>query len=81
MTISYELSSPAETQVAIRMGGRVVRRLSTGRAAATGVNQFVWDMRDDQGRTLPAGAYLLEIMARSPEGDQTRTAAPILITR
>jgi hypothetical protein len=81
MTISCELSGAAELRMEIRQGGRIVRRLAAGRAVASGVSQFVWDQRDDQGRVLPAGAYTLQITARTPEGEQTRAAVPILLTR
>ncbi len=81
LTISYELSAPAETRLEIRQAGRIVRHLAPGRAAASGVNQAVWDMRDDQGRILPAVPYALEITARTPEGEQTRSVMPLLITR
>lgn len=81
VSISYELSAPAETQVAIRQAGRLVRRLASGRAAASGLNQAVWDRKDEQGRILPAGAYTLEITARTPEGEQTRSIVPLLLAR
>lgn len=82
ITISYELTGPAETLVEIRSGtGRLVRHLAAGRAATTGINQMVWDMKDDQGRGLPAGPYMLHITARAPEGDIAHSVVPVLITR
>jgi hypothetical protein len=82
MTISYELTTAAETAVEIRLGNRVVRHISaSGRAADTGVNQLVWDLKDDQGRALPGGAYTLQVTARTLEGEQTRSIVPLLVTR
>ena len=81
LTLQYELSSPPETQGVVMQGGRVVRRPAPGRAAETGGNQVVWDTRDDQGRTLASGPYTVQITATTPEGEQTRSITPILLTR
>ena len=81
MTITYELTQSAVANLEIRLGGRVVRHLSTGRAAGSGVNQTVWDLRDDAGRSLPGGVYALEITAESDAGERTRTITPLQITR
>ena len=81
ITISYELTGSAETTVEIQRAGRTVRRLAQGRAASAGVNQMVWDLKDDQGRALPAGQYTLQVTARTPEGEQTRQVVPLLMSR
>jgi hypothetical protein len=80
-TISYELTGAAETTVQISGGGRVVRHLVVGRAATVGVNQVVWDLRDDQGRGLASGTYLIEVQLRTADGRQTRAIVPQIITR
>jgi hypothetical protein len=81
-TIHYELSADAQTTVNIRLNGSIVRHLtSTGRAASAGVNQIVWDMRDDKGIGMPGGAYTLEITAQTSEGERTRSILPVVITR
>jgi len=81
VTLGYELSGAAETSIEVRLNGRIIRRLSTTRAAGTGTNQLVWDARDDSGRSVPAGAYSVQITARTPEGDTTRAIVPLLLTR
>lgn len=81
VTVSYELTVAAETQVQVRLAGRVIRHVAQGRAASEGVNQLVWDGRDDSGRVMSAGTYLLEVTARTPDGEQTRSIAPIILTR
>lgn len=81
VSIAFELSEAADTLVEIRLGGRIVRRIAQGRAASIGLNQMVWDMRDDKGRTLAAGAYTLQITARGNNGDQTRMVVPMLVSR
>ena len=80
--IRYELSADAQTTVEIRLGGSVVRHLTaSGRAAQAGTNQIVWDLRDDHGRGLPGGPYILEITAKNTEGERTRSILPVVITR
>ncbi len=80
--IHYELSSDAQTIVNIRLNGNVIRHLTaSGRAASAGVNQIVWDLRDDKGIGMPGGPYTLEISAQTAEGERTRSILPIIITR
>ena len=81
MTVAFELSAAAETTVEIQLNGRSVRRLTQGRAASVGTNQMLWDLKDDQGRSLPGGLYRISVTARTPEGAQTRQIIPALITR
>ena len=81
MTISYELTADAEANIEILSAGRTVRHLVMGRAVTAGVNQMLWDLKDDQGRGLGTGTYLVSITARTPDGEQTRQVVPLLLTR
>ena len=51
------------------------------RAISAGVNQMLWDLRDDRGISLPGGTYTLEVTAHTTEGDVTRAVTPLLLTR
>ncbi len=81
VTIAFEMSQGAETSVEIRAAGRVVRHLSIGRAVSAGINQMLWDLRDDRGIALSGGTYTLEVTAHTSEGDVTRAVTPLLLTR
>ncbi|HLJ55934.1 MAG TPA: FlgD immunoglobulin-like domain containing protein [Chthonomonadaceae bacterium] len=81
MTVAFETTTDAEATVEIQLGGRTVRHLAQGRAVTAGVSQFVWDGKDDQGRGLPGGSYLINVTARTAEGAQTRQIIPALVTR
>ena len=81
VTIAFELSGDAETSVEIQLNGRAVRKLSQGRAISSGTNQMVWDLKDDKGRALPGGQYLINVTAKTTEGAITRQVVPVLITR
>jgi hypothetical protein len=61
--IEYDLPGRAETSVIIRNpAGRVVRTLDRG-IREQGMNRAVWDGRDDSGRAVSSGIYLVELSA------------------
>jgi hypothetical protein len=41
----------------------------------------VWNLRDNEGRTVPPGTYRVQIEARDSEGQVARAVRPLLITR
>lgn len=63
------LPHPATVEVdAFSVDGRRVRRLAGGRRPA-GREEIAWDLRDDSGRRVPAGVYLI----RARLGDIVRS--------
>ena len=69
-SIAYTLGSTAPAALTVYdISGRVVRTLVDGIVPA-GEHAVVWDGRDDAGRTVPSGIYLVRI--RSEAGVQTR---------
>uniref|UniRef100_A0A7V2F6K1 Basal-body rod modification protein FlgD n=2 Tax=Rhodothermus TaxID=29548 RepID=A0A7V2F6K1_RHOMR len=48
--------------------GQLVRTIQLGPQAA-GEHELSWDGRDDSGKSLPAGTYILEVTATNAEGD------------
>lgn len=81
ITLGFTLTTEAQTQVQIRAGSRTVRTLSDHRTRSAGLQEFVWDGRDDSGTHLPPGAYTAEITAVGSDGQTARVAVPILIRR
>jgi hypothetical protein len=82
VSISYVLAQDAQTEVTILgADGRVIANLQRGRAATRGVNTVVWNLRDNEGRTVPPGTYRVQIEARDSEGQVARAVRPLLITR
>jgi hypothetical protein len=82
MTVSYDLSGAAQTTATLSLNGRVIRHLaSAGRAAAAGTNQLIWDLKDDAGRSVGTGTYMLQVVAAGDSGEQTRAILPITIVR
>jgi WD40 repeat protein len=80
-TLRFALTAEAHLQVQIRAGGRIVRTLSEGITRSAGLQQVVWDGRDDVGVRLPPGQYLAEIVAMGEDGQLARATVPILMTR
>lgn len=80
--ISYDLTQGATVSTEIRSAsGRVIRRLNPGRADPVGINRILWDGRDDRAIAVPAGAYLVHITARTPEGEVARVVQPVFVVR
>lgn len=79
--IGFTLTDSADVQVQIRSAGRVVRTLTSQAQRSAGSQQVVWDGRDDAGRTLPPGQYLVEITAVNEDGQVARAIAPLVTTR
>ncbi len=64
-TISYTVAIPERVSLVVYDAqGRLVRHLTTG-MCARGSHSACWDARDDAGRRVPAGAYVIRIETES----------------
>jgi hypothetical protein len=80
--IGFDLNQSATVSTEIRgVDGRVIRRLSSGRAATAGTSTLVWDTRDDRAVSVPSGSYMVQITARTPEGESARSFRMITLVR
>jgi flagellar hook assembly protein FlgD len=60
-TLGFALASPGRVVMSVYdPAGRLVRRLVDGHRSA-GPHEVVWDGRDDAGRSLPSGTYLVRL--------------------
>ncbi|HIE51324.1 MAG TPA: hypothetical protein EYP85_06160 [Armatimonadetes bacterium] len=81
MALAYTLSQPARVEVSITsLQGRLVRTLEKNRARGLGTHTAVWDGRDEQGRLVPAGQYLCQVVASTPE-EKVRAVRTLVLTR
>ncbi|MDW8107675.1 MAG: FlgD immunoglobulin-like domain containing protein, partial [Armatimonadota bacterium] len=80
-TIQATLTAPAYAQVQIVAAGRAVRTLSPQFLRSAGILQTTWDGRDDSGRALPPGTYLVQITAQTDDGQVARATIPLILTR
>ncbi|MBI2844316.1 MAG: hypothetical protein HYX78_13020 [Armatimonadetes bacterium] len=81
-TITYNLSADAAVDVRIKNGaGKMVRKLAEGRGITRGISNLSWNYRDDSGKQVAAGMYVVEIVATTPEGEVVRQPRPFLVAR
>ena len=82
IAITYDLSAPASVSAEVRnIAGRVIRGLLAGRDVAAGTQTLLWDARTDSGVKAPAGTYLLQLTARTADGQTVRRICPISAAR
>ncbi|MFM7320466.1 MAG: carboxypeptidase regulatory-like domain-containing protein, partial [Armatimonadota bacterium] len=75
--IAFTMSRAADASVEVStMSGRVIRRFET--RSEQGVESTVlWDGRDLNGASVPAGTYLVNVTARDETGRTARQRVPI----
>jgi hypothetical protein len=79
--INFTLSREGQTTVSIvKANGETVRTL-TSRSAQSGTNSLVWDTRDDAGRSVSPGVYLVQVRSVSDGGEMARAVVAFVITR
>ncbi len=82
VTIAYTLSCAASVDVQIRnISGVLVRTVTTGQLQTAGTNQTLWNCRNDAGRLVPAGRYLVTLTACTDEGQQTNSIMSLTVGR
>ncbi len=75
-TIAFEMARPGGARLLVHaLDGRRVRVLAAGEYAA-GAHTAVWDGRDDDGRQLPSGVYLVAL-----EGGGTVATAKVALVK
>ncbi len=78
-TIAVDLPSAAEVTVRVTdMIGRLVRTLGDG-GEGRGRRHYLWNGLDASGHPVPAGAYIVQVLARERAGEQLRRATCTLL--
>ena len=80
-SIGFTLGKSGQASVSIlKSNGDTVRTLSS-RATNAGQSTVVWDTKDNQGRSVAPGIYLVQVRASSDTGDTARAVVSFVITR
>ncbi|MBM3499296.1 MAG: hypothetical protein FJX74_11570 [Armatimonadetes bacterium] len=80
--ITYSLSAEAAVSARIlNIAGRPVRDLVQDRLQAAGRSTLRWDLRSAAGLPVPNGAYLVELTARSEDGQLARGLSRVSVHR
>jgi len=78
--ISYTLSAAASVQMQIRnISGVMIKQLRQPQISPAGTNTVLWNGRSDRGTRVPAGRYLCEITASSPDTGQVSRAVSSIV--
>lgn len=87
VTINYGLSDQADARIVISDArGRVLRTIDaksgTRAAAGTGTTgTAIWDLKNNQGATISAGSYHIELTVLGSDGQLSRQLRPVVISR
>ena len=70
--VAFSLSRAADVSCEVlNIAGRVVRRQELGHRSGGDVQSAVWNGADDEGTPVPAGRYLIRLVARTDDFRQT----------
>jgi len=77
--VSYTLTAPAQVRLSVSsLSGRTVVELPPVEAPA-GLNTATWEGVDADGRRVPAGTYLIKVLASTEEGDVIQAVRTVQI--
>lgn len=80
--IMVHLTAAAALSVdVVNVAGRVVGRVCAGRVTPAGTSTLLWDGRGPSGAGVPSGRYLVRLVARGPDGQQTQSLVPLVMHR
>jgi hypothetical protein len=80
--LSYTLSRDAQVTVQVRnIAGRVVAQPIAAKPMAAGANVTVWSGRQHSGVVAPPGMYLVRVVARSDDGQETSALMAVTVRR
>lgn len=82
VTIQYSISTNAQVTVRIlNPNGDEVYTALRGRSSDAGTNSVVWNKRDNNGRAVAPGNYIVEILAETADGERARVTRPVIVVR
>jgi hypothetical protein len=80
--ISFVLGQTSAVDVRVlNIAGRPVRTVCRAKEFEAGRNELLWNAQSDNGLRAPNGTYLVEAVAKSADGGQTRALAVVRINR
>src|SRR5262249_38264379 len=80
VVVSYSMNQSAQVQVSVLgLNGKPIRSIAHSGIGAQGMNVASWDGRDDQGRPVPAGFYLMQLTARTDIGEVAKHLVPVMM--
>ncbi len=80
LTVSLTSTAQVDARV-INIAGRPVKTICRSMHCEAGANTLLWNAQSDAGLPVPNGVYLVEVVAKAPDGPQTRALAQVRINR
>ncbi|MCX6358213.1 MAG: hypothetical protein NT029_00245 [Armatimonadetes bacterium] len=81
-TVVFQSTVAASSTVRVLGANGALVRALLGRAADAGSETRVtWDLKDQKGIAVPAGAYAAEVRATSADGQSARVLVPFVVVR
>lgn len=80
--VTYSLSKNAQVTAEVRnISGVLVRSLMSDQQQTAGIHSANWDGRNQSGVAVPNGRYLVRVMARTQDGQQSQALTQVSISR
>jgi len=78
----YTLTREAEVTARVEtLAGRRIAWAGEPGSRGAGVNTLTWDGRDEQGRPVPNGVYLVRVVATTEEGESVQAMRTVRVER
>ncbi|MDQ3956816.1 MAG: hypothetical protein M3273_00680 [Actinomycetota bacterium] len=79
--LTFRLDGESEVWVVVKKGDRVVRTLADGSSLRRGRHADWWDGLDDGGLRVPAGKYVLQVVAVDAAGNEGVASTSVAVRR
>ncbi len=80
VVMKFSLNQSAQVAVTVLgLNGKPIRKIAHKAIGVQGLNTATWDGRDDEGRSVPAGFYLLQLTAETDIGEVAKNLLPVYV--
>lgn len=80
--VTYNVTKACQVSIRVlNLAGRTVKTLAAGQTVTAGVQSQLWNLSSENGTTVPAGTYLLQIDAATDDGQQVRGLTQVRVAR
>ena len=80
--VVFSLSGAATVTASVRnLAGRSVKTICSVRECEAGANTLLWNAQSENGLPVPNGRYLIQLVARTSDGTESRALAAVRLER
>jgi len=78
--LTFSLAGAADvTATVVNLAGRPVKTIAADQPLEAGLQTLMWDGKADTGIAVPAGLYLIRVVARDADGGQSTALATVAV--